>query len=253
MARKHAVHLILIALLLTACERSSLSVDVVGPRDIPGSDCSNELSATENTSPAGQEASGDVDGDGSDDKVTIALDPAGDRGCKSFLVVTARDGDAIYSTAVDPSGVPRSLPAPSLSSLVELNGDPGLEAIVNVEAGASTQFVAAFTLTDRGLEQIAVEGKGPGPFAETGQDLFAFGGSVGHIEGVDCGDNGLVHLVAAIPVGDSAETYRVDHRFFRPDGTKLVLDSSLNATERLSASDLATVPGFSTSPFGSCD
>lgn len=258
MARKHTTRLIAflssLALLGFACteEDPSTRNSPMEQKHVSGSDCDNEAATAGGAGRSEGELMGDVDGDGNEDGVYIALDPEGVAGCRSFLVVDA--GRVVYTTPVDPSGTPRSLQEPSLHSLAEINREAGLEVVVNVESGASTQFVAAFTLAER-LEQMTVTGKGPGPFANgSGQDdLFAFGGSVGHLEGVDCADNGMVHMVSAIPEGDTAEMYRVEHRFFLTGGSELILDKSLNQVERAVPADLGELPGLAGAPFGSCD
>lgn len=197
--------------------------------------------------------SGDVDGDGTEDEVYLAHDDAGEPGCKSFVLVDVV-GPEVYTAAVDPSGTPRALPEPLLKTLAEIDGEPGLEIVVDIEMGASTQFAGVFVLDDS-LQRLDVKGRGPGPFAaELGrEDLFPYGGSVGHIEGVDCAEDGRIHLVAAVPAGNEAGSYDVEHRFFLIDGATAVLDSSLTASERLTAAEVADLPELLSSPFGSCD
>lgn len=194
----------------------------------------------------------DIDGDGGDDSVTVVEHQAGRPGCRFFLVV--EDGD-VYATPIDPSGDPRSLQVPTLNSLAELDGDPGSEIIVNIEMGASTQFVGAFTMATGGLQRMTLRGQGPGPFAaELGHaDLFPYGGSVGHLEAVDCIDDRLVVMSAAIPKGSSAEAYEVERRFFRVVGTELLLDKDLTEHETVRGLQVDDFPEFGGSPFLSCE
>lgn len=192
--------------------------------------------------------SGDVDGDGVDDRVWLSSDPSAAEGCKAF--VTVETADRIYWASTT-SGVPSSLQEPTLNSLSDIDGEAGSEIVVNLEAGASTQFVGAFMLTRAGLERITVDGRGPGPFGGEIEGLFAYGGSVGHLEAVDCVDEHVV-LSAAIPSG-AAGSYEVERRFFSPSLTALVLDRGL--TERHKVRDLRVddFPEFAGSPFLSCD
>ena len=226
----------------------------MGDRHVSSSECDNaDVVSRGRGRRMDQSLSGDVDGDGTEDEIFLAHDDAGGPGCKSFVVVDVA-GPEVYTAAVDPSGTPRALPEPRLKTLADIDGEPGLEIVVDVEMGASTQFAAVFVLDDS-LERLDVKGRGPGPFAAglAREDLFPYGGSVGHIEGVDCAEDGHIHLLAAVPAGDEAGTYDVEHRFFLVDGATAVLDSSLSASERLSASEVAELPQLLSSPFGGCD
>lgn len=196
---------------------------------------------------------GDVDGDGADDDIFIVTDRSGALGCKSFLVVDT--GSARLSVPADPSEAERALPVPSLSSLVEIDRDPGAEVIVNIETGASTQLVGAFTVHAGILKRITIEGEGPGPFSAelAHDDLFAFGGSVGHIEAVDCGEEGFVIISAAIPEGARADRYEVERRFFRVEGAALTLEEEMTETHTVDGTDLVALPEFRGSPFLGCD
>ena len=245
------------ALVLTACTGEDPVLidndDGQSQRFDPNAACENEATVVDNASePEEGVLTGDVDGDEKDDTVYLAPDSDGDAGCRSFLIVVA--GDTTYSAPVDPSGSPRSLPEPSLHSVIDFDFDPGSEVVVNLEAGASTQFVGVFKLTDDGIERITIEGRGPGPFAqELGQDsLFPFGGSVGHVEAVDCINPGLIVMSAATPMGSSADRYEVERRFFRLEGTVLVLQPGSNEVHQVDALELDPFPEFRSSPFGLC-
>lgn len=219
----------------------------------PNAACENETSVVDNaTEPDEGVLTGDVDGDEDDDTVYLTTDADGEAGCRSFLIVVA--GDTTYSAPVDPSGSPRSLPEPSLHSLIGFDFDPGNEIVVNLEAGASTQFVGVFKLTDDGIERITIEGRGPGPFAqELGRDsLFPFGGSVGHVEAADCINPGLIVMSAATPLGSSADRYEVERRFFRLEGTVLTLQPGSTEVHQVDGLELDPFPEFQSSPFGLC-
>ena len=252
------------ALLLAACEGgeppvtsepsltaqpspSDGTVRVVGD---PHFECPNAEEVAVSVNSRGEQTlTGDVDGDGAEDEVWLSTDePAPDR-CGHFI--TVETADRIYWAATDTSDVPSSLEAPTLNSLADIDGDGDVEIVVNLEAGASTQFVGVFALTRSGLERMTVDGRGPGPFGAEIEGLFAYGGSVGHLEAVDCLDDHVV-LSAAIPSGPPG-AYEVERRFFSPAGTALVLEKDL--TEKHTVRDLKVddFPEFAGSPFLSCD
>lgn len=257
MRRPRISLLVLLTVMAAACEADPFE-------DVPGSTtsyemdrdhrCANEVDAIrseENRS--GGPLPVDMDGDGAEEDGYIVIDDQGEAGCRSFLVLDG--GHVIYSVPIDPSGSPRALLIPTLNSAADVNNRSGSEVVVNIEMGASTQFVKVFTLTDEGLEQMNIQGRGPGPFAqELGQDhLFPFGGSVGHLEAVDCTEEGYVVMSAALPIGDSADSYEVERRFFAPEGTELVLEKDLTEEVTVEGLKIDDFPEFGGSPFLSCD
>ena len=225
----------------------------VAHRTDPQAVCDNESSVVDSTAvPTEGVLTGDVDGDDVDDTIYIAIDDDAAAGCRSFIVVSGEG--TIYSAPLDPSGTQRGLPEPSLQSVIELDHDPGKEIVVNLESGASTQFVGVFKVTADGLERITLDGRAPGPFAQDigDGDLFASGGSVGHLDAVDCLGPELIVMSAAIPVGDSAERYEVERRFFRLDGTELSLQSDSTEVHEVEGLTVERFREFAGSPFGSC-
>lgn len=222
-------------------------------RTDPQARCANESSVVDSTSvPTEGVLTGDVDGDKADDTIYIATDDDADAGCRSFIVVSG-DG-TIYSAPLDPSGTPRALPEPSLQSVIELDHDPGKEIVVNLDAGASTQFVGVFKVTHEGLERVTLEGRAPGPFAQDAGNgnLFATGGSVGHLDAVDCLGPELIVMSAAVPIGASAERYEVERRFFRLNGTTLELQPGATEVHEVEGLTVERFREFAGSPFGSC-
>ncbi len=243
-------------LLLVACT-SDQPIDGndggVSVRTDPRGACDNEASVVDSTEvPTQGLLTGDVNGDETDDSIFIATDQGAEAGCRSFLVVTAEG--TISSAPVDPSGRPRTLTEPTLNSLIQFDFEPGMEIVVNLETGASTQFVGVFKLTAEGIERITIEGRGPGPFAqELAQDnLFPFGGSVGHLEAVDCLNPALIVMSAAIPMGNAADRYRVERRFFRLDSTVLTLQPESTEVHEVKGLTVDSFREFAGSPFGSC-
>ena len=222
-------------------------------RTDPQDRCDNEASVLDSFTPAPGATQGDLDDDGRSDRVQIVHEEAAPPGCGSFLI--AITSEVTFSAPVDPAGEPRALEEPSILGVTDVDERPGDEVVMLLETGASTQFAGVFTLTTSGLERLTLEGRGPGPFAteESGAALFPFGGSVGHVEAVDCAPAGGIVMSAATPAGASAESYRVERRYFRSDGTRLVLDRSATEREVVEGLDLGNFPEFRGSPFLSCD
>ena len=131
----------------------------------------------------------DIDGDGTDDEVGLHLDFEAPTGCQAFLAVEAggrRTVEPIWLV-----GAAGGLPQPSLYSFSDLDGRQGYEIVVNEASGASTQFAAAYGWQNGDLVPIVL------PDTENG--LFAFGGSVGHIEAADCSPEADIVVSRAVP------------------------------------------------------
>ena len=177
---------------------------------------------------------GDVDGDGSDEAVTVVVDPGGRPGCRAFLVV--RGVGAAPIDVLDESVFRLGLPAPNL--LADIDRVPGKEIVVNVHAGASTQFASIFTLRGPRLIRVSIE---------SADDLVPFGGSAAHLEGADCAPgNGFV-IATATPRGRG---YAVTRTFFEARDAALAVDHSKK--RRVAPRDLNSIPEFAGPPFGSC-
>ena len=246
------------ALVLVACtDDAPTPIDGdnggVTHRTDPEARCDNESSVVDSTTvPSEGVLTGDVDGDEADETIYIATDEGAEAGCRSFVVI-AGDG-TIYSAPLDPSGGTDALDEPSLKSVIQLDHEPGQEIVVHVGSGASTEFVGVMKVTDEGLEWITRQGRAPGPFAQdVGHgNLFGSGGSVGHLEAVDCLGPELIVMSIAIPIGASAENYEVERRFFRLIGTELTLQPDATEVHEVEGLTVERFREFSGSPFGSC-
>lgn len=189
----------------------------------------------------GGEVSGDVDGDGEDDDVYLVRDDEGGPGCRTFLIAETGSGTLVAPTSDE--GVEHALQVPRINSLVQVDGRDGAEVIVDLEQGASTQFVGMFTVFDGTLQRVRVQGAAPSG------DLFPYGGSVGHIEASDCGtDPGSVVVTTASPVGRRYEVRTTTYE---------MIDAALRPLEPerprvIEPSELGHVGAFQSSPFGSC-
>ena len=189
----------------------------------------------------GGEVSGDVDGDGSDDTLYLVGDDDGGPGCRIFLV--AETGSGTLVTPTSDEGVEHALQTPRINSLVQVDGRGGSEIVVDLEQGASTQFVGMFAIAEGVLQRVRVQGAAPSG------DLFPYGGSVGHIEASDCGpEPGSVVITTATPVG---------RRYEVRTATYEMVGAALQPLEPerprvVEPSELGDVGAFQTSPFGSC-
>ncbi|MGH2757330.1 MAG: hypothetical protein ACRDI3_06030, partial [Actinomycetota bacterium] len=145
-------------------------------------------------------------------------------------------------------------PQPRLNSLAQIDGAGGLEIVVDEIAGASTQFVGAFTFIDGALERIEPADPVADIWAGASDGVFPYGGSVGHVEAVDCSDEGEIVVSVALPGETPAKLkqgiYTVTRRFFEIEGAELV---ESDTQEKEVEFDFGTTyPEFGSSPFGGC-
>jgi hypothetical protein len=182
----------------------------------------------------------DIDADGSADGVYIARDPGGDDGCKAFVVAATRSGKLV--AAVQDDVVAYELGLPLIGSVVQVDEDPGAEIVVLITAGASTQFYGVFTERNGELVRVGLEAEPQGAGA-----LFGYGGSAGHIEGVDCLGAGRVVVTTAVPEGGR---YVLTRRIFSASGEAWALHSV--DRRKLKARAFHTVPELATGAFSSC-
>jgi hypothetical protein len=185
-----------------------------------------------------------VDGDGRPDTVRIAVDPAGASGCQAFVVVGTATGTRVAAAISQWEATP-VLPAPHLRSLAQVDAAPGGEVVIDVAAGASTQFEGVYTFSERNLVTLMVKGV---PFS----GLFAYGGSVGHLDGESCTRRDKVVVSSATAKGATGTRYKVVRRFFRPAMGALNYAHGRTQRESLRLSGLAQLPEFSGPPFAGC-
>jgi hypothetical protein len=242
-----------VLLLVTACEgddgatEPTPSVSEAPPPIIPsslppGDDCPNRASVFEQEAPE-QVVEGLVDpAGGSDDRVWIALDSDGEPGCRAFLVMEGAGG--VTGLAIDRADAPVGDGFPRVSGLASIDERPGAEVVVDMLAGASTEFVAIFSMGGGGLEQLTIAGDD-----EYG-DLFPSGGSVGHLEASDCttGPPGTVVVSLAVPQG---RRYEVTRTFYLTQEGMLRRDRVERDRIR-DPQDLESYQEFLGTPFGTC-
>ncbi len=193
---------------------------------------------------AGGTLSADVDGDGASEEIYLVLDDAASAGCRAFLV--ARGTTGTWAAPTQERGVEYALATPRLNAVVPVDTRPGAEVVVDVEQGASTQFVALFTFVDGALRRVEAEGA---PGLPGG--LLPYGGSVGHIEATDCAPEAGADVVVstAAPLG---KDYELQRRFFALQGAELVPVADLDERQKVAAEEIASFPEFASGPFGSC-
>lgn len=214
------------------------------PSTLVSGNCPNEAAVASNSlDRVSGPLIGDVDGDATPERIYLAVDDTGSPGCQAFVVVS---GTAISSAPVADWDPAAGLPAPSLNRLVQIDGRPGAEVVVNLAAGASTQFVGVFSVAGGSFERLTTDRRADPSIPA---DEFAFGGSVGHLDAVDCTTDGDVVVSSAVPKG---ARYQVERRFYSPRGAALDLDDAKTQRPEVAASAIDRFPEFASSPFGSC-
>ena len=217
-------------------------------------ECPNEARAFDPAFQLGTSATTDVNGDGVEDSVRLAVDAtSSDTACSTFVVVELGGGTTTIGAPVWQIGSQGGLPQPRIHGFADLDDRPGNEILIDEAAGASTQFVGAFVVIDDDLQRITVKGGTGADDVSGASDLFPYGGSVGHVEAADCTDGGVVVSVAtpSFEPGDAAEgIYEVERRLFVFEGS--VLERESVETHDVPIDQLERFPEYGASPFGSC-
>jgi hypothetical protein len=212
----------------------------LGPSEEHGSTCPNASTVADNPAPRRRgHLTGDVDGDGSIDRISLAVDADARPGCRAFVVVQTAEGRLI--APIQERELQVDLGFPVLESIVGVDDRAGGEIVVRVAAGASTEFAGLFTVADDALERVRLNG----PHG----NLFPSGGSVGHLEASNCGPDGGVVISTATTRG---RRYALERRFYFFEGTSLVENESFAERRRVSPDALASFPEFGAPPFSMC-
>jgi hypothetical protein len=160
----------------------------------------------------GKELLGDVDTDGAGDRVTLRADERRPARCRHLLVVEGTaDGTAIAPVA------PLSWPGtdPQLLLLAEIDGRPGLEPVVTLSPKAVYRPGAVFTLRDRTLSRMRLEGL---PVAELIPFYDEFPA------GADCGKHLGTIVVTQGRIADEGDRYwDITRSFYRAAGVRFEL------------------------------
>lgn len=208
----------------------------------PEARCLNEDEVARDESLRTGSLTGDVSGDGVDDRIHVAVDDGADIGCRAFLVV-AHD-DELAAVALDVDGMDPSLGLPALRELRQVDGAGGADVVVDLIAGASTVFAGVYSMASGELARVTIQGSEP-----PAQDLFAYGGGVAQLSAVDCAGEGSILISTAVPRG---ARYLVTRN--RYTATAGALSSQGEAsTGKVAFEELPTrFPEFAGPPFGSC-
>jgi hypothetical protein len=149
----------------------------------------------------------------------------------------------LHTGALDDSVISFELGLPRLNSFAAIDSEPGVEIVVDLAQGASTSFVGIITLASGRLRMVRSSG-----LSGAHDNLFAYGGSVGHLDAADC-RRGLVMLSSAVA---QASGYRVTRRFLDPHRTGWPLRPSLTQRNTIRPQQIGRFEEFSAAPFASC-
>lgn len=214
------------------------------PGPVGASECSNEeatVYAPAHRSPGALR--GDVDGDGRSEVVWLAVDERAEEGCQLFVAVAS--GSVVRSLPIVQPELNLALSPPALDTLAAIDTEPGLEIVVDLVMGASTRFVGVFGMQSGDLTRFRFEGPNTLP-----PDLFAYGGSVAHLDGVDCvRPQGTIVLSSASPRPDRYEILRRFYRVTRGSSTPLPPRTERHTVE---ARSLNRFSELASAPFASC-
>ncbi|MBA2273745.1 MAG: hypothetical protein H0W21_07585 [Actinobacteria bacterium] len=190
---------------------SPSAAERVTPEPSPGplgaSKCSNEVATVSDPAHRSPGAlRGDVDGDGRSEVAWLAIDRRAEVGCQVFLAVTS--GSVAQSLPIVQPELNLALNPPALNALAAIDTEPGLEIVVDLVIGASTRFVGLFGMQSGALTRVRFDGSRTLP-----PDLFAYGGTVAHLDGVDCRrPQGTIVISSASP---TAQRYAILRRFYQ--------------------------------------
>jgi hypothetical protein len=156
----------------------------------------------------GKELSGDVDGDGTEDRVTLRVAETTERSCRFLLVVELPAGDA-PTAPVDPLPWPGT--DPKLLLLAEIDGRRGVEPVVALSPRAVYRPGLVFTMRDGELAQMRLEEEGV-------MGLFPFYDEFP--AGVDCAEEpGTIVVTLGRLQGADDSRWHVTRTVYRVAGT----------------------------------
>jgi hypothetical protein len=161
---------------------------------------------------SGKALIGDVDSDGTDDRVILRVDAARPARCRHLLVVQIAGGRTAVAT-VPPLPWPGT--DPRLLLLVEIDGRPGLEPVITLSPAAVYRPGAVFTLSEGKLLRMRLE-RAPVP------ELFPFYDEFP--AGVDCaGQPGTIVVTQSLIAEEGDGRWDVTRSFYRAAGARFGL------------------------------
>lgn len=215
----------------------------LSPASTPGApdfECPNQAEAELSAVEQAEAVQGDIDGDGGPESVFVFADEGGTPGCIGFVVVDM-EGE-VRSAPVSYPDIDPGFGFPSLNSVASINDLEGEEIVVNVTAGASTQFVSVYTFDGTRLLEVSYENS----FGDEAAGVFGFGGSVGHVEAIDC----LADRVVVSTATPKGRRYALIRHLLDPRGAAWVMagtERSIGSLRRVTSK-----PEFAGSPFLNC-
>jgi hypothetical protein len=194
-----------------------VTITVLGCRHADGAPTDVAITCAESGSAAayrikGKPLGGDVDADGTDDRVTLRADARRPARCRHLLVARLSTGRTITARVA-----PLSWPGtdPHLLLLAEIDGRPGLEPVVEMSPAAVYRPGAIFTLRQGGLVRMRLE---RAPVA----GLFPFYDEFP--AGVDCGGQPGTIVVTQSRIAARGDRYwEVTRSFYRAAGVRFAL------------------------------
>jgi hypothetical protein len=156
---------------------------------------------------------GDVDGDGKADRVTIRKDRERPVRCRHVLVV---EGGSTQVAPVQPVPWDGALADPRLVLLAEIDGQPGLEPVVELTPAAVYRPGSVFTMREGTLLQMQFDAE-----AKLPDDLFPFDDEFP--AGTDCaGEPGMIVVTfgGLAQRGADDSHYDITRSFYRAAGTR---------------------------------
>lgn len=191
---------------------------------------------------------GRIDADLHTDRVFIAIRPDSSISCRYAIVADL--GRRIVTTPIIQRGIGDAptqqrwaTGTPTLKALALIDDRAGAEIVVTQWAGASTYFVAVYSVRRGKLMRYRL---GPDfQFPAPSTNLAPYGGSLGEVDAINCAagrSGGLVVASTATPHGNG---FSIVRRYYRVDGLRL----RKLRTARVSASDLTAEYG---GPFSRC-
>jgi hypothetical protein len=167
---------------------------------------------------------GDIDGDHQDDVVSIATAETQRPHCRFLLVAETADGrltQPIWQIELRSPVQTDELGLPRLELLREIDGRPGLEAVITVSESATTRYVALYSYRRGALARLRLTGVGL-----VAPNVFPVGGAVSSVSDVDCALNarrGEVVALTSSRLDQANDTWIITERFFEARAAGLSL------------------------------
>jgi hypothetical protein len=170
---------------------------------------------------------GDVDGDGSADRVFLVQRRSAPDECNTFLVAETARGTIV--ARLRPLFVWNAdIPVPRLLALAEIDRKSGAEVVIDVWDGASSMNVAVFTVRNESLRRMSIR-------APRSDDVFENFSSAGAGKGnVDCVGGQRSGVVVDTTTGMlQKRTATVVRRFYVVVGSDFVPEPTKTTRERV--------------------